>query len=58
MNFLWDKHNSLTEYFEKIDRLNWEIPEQEKLNIIVHGVRDKDIKQMGFASKYQIPTNS
>lgn len=56
-NFSSDRHNSLAEYFEeklrKIHRLNWEIPEQEKVNIIVHGIREKDIKQMALANKYQ-----
>lgn len=47
----------LVQYFEeklhRLQRLNWDIPEHEKVNIIVHGITQKDIKQMALANNYQ-----
>lgn len=52
-----DSTKTFVSYFheklQKLNCLNWDIPEQEKVNIIIHGVVKKDVRQMALANNYK-----
>jgi hypothetical protein len=49
-----NQHRTLVDYFHtklnQLRKLNWQIPEQDKINIIVHNITDSGTRQMTLAN--------
>jgi hypothetical protein len=49
-----NRHRTLVDYFHtklnQLRKLNWQIPEQDKINIIVHNITDSGTRQMTLAN--------
>lgn len=56
-NYGSSQHNSLVQYYSiklnKLQKLNWDIPIKDMVNIIIHGLDRKDIKHMALLNNYQ-----